>query len=98
VFAWLEDIWHAIKDVPFLLLAGLVEIINLLIGAIAALAMLLLSLLPGFPDPPSAPGGVMGALLWVVPLGPILAFFSLMMACWVAFLAIKVGLRWVKAL
>jgi uncharacterized membrane protein YdjX (TVP38/TMEM64 family) len=98
VFGWLEDIWHAIKDLPYLIIGLLVETVNLLIAAIAALAVALLSLLPGFPDPPGAPGGVMGALLWVVPLGPILAFFSLMMGCWIAFLAIKVGLRWVKAL
>ena len=98
MLGWLEDIWHAIKDVPFLILGGLVEIVNLLVAAIAALAVFLLSLLPGFPDPPAAPGGVMGALLWVVPLGPILAFFSLMITCWIGFLAIKVALRWVKAL
>lgn len=98
MFGWLEDIWHAIKDLAYILVGLLVELLNAIIAAIAAMAVFLLSLLPGFPDPPSAPGGVMGALLWVVPLGPILAFFSLMMGCWLAFLAIKVGLRWVKAL
>lgn len=98
MISWLEDIWHAIKDVPYLLLDGLVGVLNALIVAIAALAVLILSLLPGFPDAPSAPGGVMGALLWVVPLGPILAFFSLMIGCWIGFLAFKIALRWVKAL
>lgn len=98
MLGWLEDIWHGIMDLPYLIIGLLVEMLNGIIVAIAALATLLLSLLPGFPDPPEAPGGVMGALLWVVPIGPILAFFGLMVTAWVAFLAIKVGLRWVKAL
>jgi uncharacterized membrane protein YdjX (TVP38/TMEM64 family) len=98
MLGWLEDIWHGILDLPYVLIGLLVDLLNAIIIAIAALATLLLSLLPGFPDPPEAPGGVMGALLWVVPLGPILSFFALMVTCWIAFLAIKIGLRWVKAL
>jgi hypothetical protein len=98
MFGWLEDIWHAIKDLPFLIVGLLVDVINLLIAAIAALAQFVLSLLPGFPDPPSAPGGVMGALLWVVPIAPIASFFGLMVTAWIGFLAFKIALRWVKAL
>jgi hypothetical protein len=98
MFDWLSDIWTAIKDLPFLIADLLVGILNAFVVAIAALATLLLSLLPGFPDAPSAPGGVLGFLWWVVPVEALLAFFMLMVACWVSFLAIKVGLRWVKAL
>lgn len=98
MFWMLEQVWHAIKDVSALIIAGLVELINGIILAIAALAEALLALLPSFPDPPAAPGGVMGALLWIVPMGSILSFFGLMVTAWVGFLAIKVGLRWVKAL
>jgi uncharacterized membrane protein YdjX (TVP38/TMEM64 family) len=98
MLGWLEDIWHAVKDLAYVLVGLLVELINALIAAIAALAVLLLSLLPGFPDPPTAPSGVIGALFWVVPIGSILGFFMLMVSCWISFLAIKVGLRWVKAL
>lgn len=98
MLGWLESIWNAVKDLPFLLIGLLVEMINGLILALAALAELVLSLLPSFPEAPSAPGGVMGALLWVVPLAPILAFFGLMVTCWIAFLGLKIALRWVKAL
>jgi len=98
MLGWLEDIWHAIKDLPYLIIGGLVEVVNAIVAAIAALASAILSLLPGFPDSPDTPGGVMGALLWVVPLAPILSFFSLMVTAWIGFLAIKVALKWVKAL
>jgi uncharacterized membrane protein YdjX (TVP38/TMEM64 family) len=98
MLGWLEDIWNAIKDVPYLILAGLVEVLNAIIAAIAALATLVLSLLPGFPEPPSAPSGVVGGLLWFLPLGTILAFFSLMVSCWLGFLAVKIALKWVRAL
>lgn len=98
MFEWLSDIWTAIKDLPFLLADLLVGIVNAVIVGIAALAAALLALLPGFPDAPSAPGGVLGFLWWVVPIEAVLAFFMLMVGCWVSFLAIKVGLRWVKAL
>lgn len=98
MLGWLEDIWHGILDIPFVLIGLLVEVVNEIIAAIAALASVVLLLLPGFPDPPEAPGGVVGLLLWVVPLGSILAIFSLFVSCWVSFLAVKIALRWVKAL
>lgn len=98
MLGWLEDIQHGILDLPFILIGLVVDLLNLIILAIAALAALLLALLPGFPEAPSAPGGVIGALLWVVPLGSILSFFGLMVTAWITFLAVKIGLRWVKAL
>jgi hypothetical protein len=98
MLGFLEEILHGILSIPYLIIALLVELLNAIIVAIAALAELLLSLLPGFPEAPSAPGGVVGGLLWFLPLGPILAFFSLMVTCWLGFLAIKIGLKWVRAL
>lgn len=98
MFGWLEDIWHAILDLPFIIVGLLVESINGWIMLIALLAEATLALLPGFPDPPSAPEGVIGALLWVVPLGSILSFFGLMVTAWIGFLGLKVALRWVKVL
>lgn len=98
MLGWLSDIWYAIMDLPYLVVALLVELVNAFIAAIAALAVLVLSLLPAFPDPPGTPGGIGGALLWVVPLGPILSVFAILVSCWVAFLAVKIALRWVKAL
>lgn len=98
MFSWLESIWRAIRDLPFLIADLVMGIVNAFIVAIAALAGAMLSLLPTFPDPPSAPGGVLGFLWWVVPVEGVLGFFMLMVGCWVGFLGVKVALRWVKAL
>jgi hypothetical protein len=99
MLGFLEDIWHGILDLPFLIIGGLVELINALIIAIAALAEFLLSLLPAFPDPPSEPAsGIVGWLLWMVPLGTMLALFTLLVSLWIGFLGVKVALKWVKAL
>jgi|GEM_PF-5626746 len=94
----LGDLLHGILDLPFVLINLLVAILNGLIAALAAIASAALSLLPGFPSPPSAPGGVVGALLWVFPLGTVLSFFGLMVACWVTFLGVKVALKWFRVL
>jgi hypothetical protein len=99
MLGFLEDIWHGILDLPFLIIGGLVEMINALIVAIAALAEFLLALLPSFPDPPSEPAsGIVGWLLWMVPLGTMLALFTVLVSLWVGFLGVKMALKWVKAL
>lgn len=98
MLGWLSDIWHAIVDLAYVLVGLLVELVNSFIAAIAALAELVLSLLPSFPDPPGTPGGIGGVLLWVFPLGPVLSIFTILVGCWVSFLAVKIALRWVKAL
>jgi hypothetical protein len=99
VLSFLEKIWHAVLDVPFLILGLLVEAINGVIAAIAALAKFLLGLLPSFPDPPGEPdGGLLAWLLWMVPLGTMLSLFSILVAMWIGFLAIKTALNWVKVL
>lgn len=98
MFSLLEGIWHGILSVPYLVVTFFVLAINGAIVSVGALLGVLLDLLPEFPDPPAAPGGVIGALLWFVPLGAMLAFFALMVTCWVTFLGIKVALKWVRAL
>lgn len=95
---FLGDILNGILDLPYLIVAVLVEVLNALIVALAAIVEAALSLLPPFPDPPSAPGGVIGALLWFVPLGAMLSFFALMLTAWVTFLGVKVALKWGKVL
>lgn len=98
MLTFLEEILHGILSIPYLVIGLLVELLNAIIVAIAALAELVLSLLPGFPEAPTAPGGVVGGLLWFLPLGPILSFFALMVSCWLGFLAVKIALKWVRAL
>jgi hypothetical protein len=99
MLGWLSDIWEAIKDVPYLIVAGLVEVVNAIIAAVAAFCEVLLALLPSFPDPPSEPvSGIAGWLLWMVPLGTMLSLFTTLVALWITFLGIKVALKWVKIL
>jgi len=98
VLTFLGEILHGILDLPYVVINLLVGVVNAIIAALAAIAAAALSLLPGFPDPPSPPGGVVGALLWVFPLGTVLAFFGLMVAAWITFLAVKVALNWFKVL
>ncbi len=99
MLSWLSDIWNAIKDLPFLILDGIVDLINAFIAGIAALAELLLDLLPAFPDPPSGPeSGIVSWLLWMVPLGTMLSLFSVLVTLWITFLLVKTALKWVKVL
>lgn len=78
---------------------GLVAAINLLIEAVGAFVAAVLSLLPALPDPPSPPtGGVLGAVCWLIPLGPLLGVWAAFLAAYVAMLAIRIALRWAKAI
>jgi hypothetical protein len=95
----LTNIWHGVLSIPYLIADFLVMVLNGLIAAIGALAAAVLSLLPSFPDTPDAPdSGVLGFLNWVVPLGPMIASFAILIAAWTSFLVIKIALKWVKAL
>jgi len=94
-----SGILNGILDIPFLLLDGLVDIFNAFISAIAVLAQGFLNLLPAFPAAPDPPSeGILGFLTWLVPLGGLLVTFAALMGVWIAFLAFKVVLSWVKAL
>lgn len=95
----LSKLWNAIRDVPYLLLDGLVAVLNLLIAGLAAIGMAAISLLPDMPAEPDAiDSGVMGGLLWFLPLGPILAFFTAGLTCWLSFMAVKAAINWAKLL
>ena len=94
---------HAILCAVFQLAGRLIDflvlIANVLVLTIGTVIAALLSLLPTMPDPPEAPGGgVVGLLNWVFPVGPLVATCAGLTALWLAFLVIRIGLRWVKAL
>lgn len=93
------DIWHGILSIPYLVADFLVDAFNLVIVGIAWLASLVLGLLPGFPPPPDPPsGGILGFLTWIAPVGALLSVFAAILSAYVVFLAVRVALRWVKAL
>ncbi len=95
----LQLILCAIQQIAALVGWFVVTIINLVIAAIGALAAVLVALLPSMPSEPSAPtGGILGFVNWVVPLGPLVGGLAVAVILWLGFLAIKIALRWVKAL
>src|SRR4051794_16087615 len=99
MLSWLSSIWHAITGFGQLVLWGLVSGVNLLVAAIGGFIAAVISLFPQLPDAPSAPAS--GILQWenyFIPLGGLLALFTTFLTCWVAFLGIRVALKWAKAL
>ncbi len=95
----LQEILCVLEGLAKYVLVGVVWAINALVDAIGAFMAFILGLLPDFPDPPShPPSGVLGWLTWVIPLGPLVAGLALFVTCWVAFLVIRIPLKWIKAL
>ncbi len=100
---WLADlltgIWCAILSLPQLILDGLVMVINALIIALGYMAEQAVSALPTMPEHPDPPTtGIVSALNWFFPLGVIVSALAGITALWVAVLAARQALRWVKAL
>jgi hypothetical protein len=99
VTSLLQGIWNTVKAFGELVLWALVSAINLVIAAVGAFIGLVLSLLPGFPavpdlDQPEAAGW----LAWALPVAGIITAFSALVVTYTIFLAIRIALRWVKAL
>jgi hypothetical protein len=58
-----------------------------------------LGLLPAMPDPPAPPQGTpLNWLAWAYPVTTVLGAFAAMLVLWLGFLAVRVLLRWTKAL
>lgn len=88
MFGWLEDIWHAILDLPYVLVGLVVESINGWILILAGLLSLLLSVLPGFPSLPEIaelPG--IELLAYWMPIKEMLGVFSAFVVAWVIWMA-----------
>ena len=93
MFGLLEGVWHALAELPFLLVGLLVGVLNGLIAGVASLAQALLSVLPSFPSVPAAPSGIMGAVLWAFPLGTLAAVWMSFVGLWVTFLGVRFALK-----
>jgi hypothetical protein len=94
----LSSIWHGILDIPYLIVALLVEAINGWILILAALLAAALAILPGFPEVPTLDGDVISGVAWFLPIGPMLAIFATFLAAYVIWMGVSIALRWVKAL
>jgi len=94
----LGKIWHGILDIPYLVVALLVEAINGWILILAALVAAVMAILPGFPAIPTLDGEVLAGVAWFLPIGAMLAVFSTFVAAFVIWLGISHLLRWGKML
>lgn len=80
-------------------LIALVSVVNLLIFSIGGWIQLLMLALPSMPAPPAAPvADWIGWLNWLIPVGPMVAALGVFVALWLAFLVVRIPLKWVKAL
>jgi hypothetical protein len=88
-----------VTSMPQMVLWSIETAINALIAGFAAAAATVLSLLPGLPTPPGPPSsGVLQWIAYIYPMGAMLAVVATFIALWIAFLAVRIPLRWVKAL
>jgi hypothetical protein len=98
MLSFFSDIAAVITHLPAVLLASLENLLNIVIAAIGTTINALLSLVPSLPDPPVIPtGDWIGWLNWLFPVGACVdsALGSLLM--FLAYLALRIALRWVKA-
>lgn len=99
MLAILEEILCVLQALASYVLVAIVWAINALVAAIGGFMAFILGLLPDFPDAPDTPpDGILGFICWVVPLGPLVAGLALFVTVWVAFLVIRIPLKWIKAL
>lgn len=95
----LNWIWQGVKSIGHLVLWALVSAINLLIEAIGAFISLLVLLLPEMPTPPNPPSsGILQWLAWLFPLGGLVTGLLVWVGIWLAYLVIRIPLRWMRVL
>ncbi len=94
----LSDIWHGILDIPYLVVALLVESINGWILILAAIVSAILAVLPSFPSIPTLDGDILAGVAWFLPISAMLAVFSTFVGAFVIWLGVSAALRWGKML
>lgn len=95
----LKGIFDGIKLIGEMVLWALISFVNLLVEAIGAVIALVFSLLPEMPAAPDPPDeGVLQWIVWVLPMGGLVAGFLVFLSLWAAFLVVRVIGRWVKVL
>jgi hypothetical protein len=97
VLSWLSDIWHAIMDLPYLLVGLLIESINGWILILATVLAALFSVLPSFPQLPDLSSQVLGGVAWFLPVSEMVGAITAFVAAFIVWLGIQVAARWGKA-
>ena len=88
-----------LSQFAYLVKAGIILVLNLLIVSVSGWLELLALLLPPMPSAFSAPSsGVLGWLNWVVPIGPLAAGLATVISLWVSFLGVRWALRIIRVL
>jgi hypothetical protein len=95
----LSGILCVLKTAATGVLWALVTATNLLIAAVGSLASVTLGLLPTMPAAPTPPpGSVLSVVNYFLPLGGLVAGLAVFVSVWLAFLVIRIPLKWIKAL
>lgn len=76
---------------------ALVWVVNAIIAGIGGILSGIASLFPALPSVPDPPGWLQ-AINFFFPVGAVITIFGTFLACYAAFLVIRVLLRWVRAL
>jgi hypothetical protein len=78
---------------------ALASAVNLIVSGLGAFIAAVVGLLPSLPAVPELPGGdAPGWVAWLLPVTGIAAALAGLVTTYVAFLVIRIALRWVKAL
>lgn len=98
MFTWLEDIFHGILDLPYILINLLIDAINGWFLILAGFVSLIMSVLPNFPSLPSIAGTPgLELVAYVLPIAEMLGAFGVMLTAWLVWqaymlIAKKVGM------
>jgi len=99
VIGLLQEILCAVERLAALIVNGLVAVLNQMITGIGIMLEVLLSLLPNMPEAPAPPSsGVLGFMNWFIPLAPLATLLVTMGGMFGAFLLVRIGLNWMRAL
>lgn len=85
------------------LAAGIVNLLVLAIDAaivaLGAMVAAVMALLPPMPSPPEAPSSsVLGFINWLFPIAGVAALMTTLGGLFLAFLAVRIILNWLRAL
>jgi hypothetical protein len=99
MIALLQAILCVLRNILMAIAWAGLELVNALVLALGAFAALLIFLLPQFPTEAGTPSsGILGWLNWIAPIGPLVGGLISVLGLWLGFLAVKIALKWVKAL
>jgi uncharacterized membrane protein len=99
MLALLGTMVGALEALGLSVLWAFITAINLLIAGVGAFIAVIAALMPDLPAVPGPPdSGVLQWVGYIYPMGAMLAVLATFLTAWVAFLAIRIPLRWIKAL